>query len=493
MSKIGLLAKDSAIYGVGMALQKVIGFILLPFYTRALSPAEYGVLDSVTTFSFFLTTILSLGIDGSTSRYFFLAETERAKKEVLSTSLWIRMVSYVPIISILLLFSQPISGLLFGTEEYSWVVCISLLIIPLQSFNSLQDIIYRYYRKLWKFVIMTSVRACVMPICGILFVVIVHWGVLGARLGTLLSTLSMLIFSYFFLTREILEKHTFVWELAKKMLKFGFPLIFAGLISWVNSVSDRFFLLHYSTLDEIGLYSIASSFSQPVQLLNTALAMGATVLMMSFFTAENDPDKPETKKFLTNTWHIYLLLSVPIALAISVFGYELIGWVTPPSYLPGILAVPFLLYSHIIVQSTDLTGNGMTLRVQSKPYPIMLSIAAFVNVGLNFYFIPRWGFVGAASTTIISNFVYFAIAYFWSQKVFYIKRSFIKPLLYVFSTFLFAVGVPFLELECSIYISPYFKLLLVILVTLLPLTVRKYRVLIGQEVTKLKNKIVSSK
>ena len=65
MSNIKLLASDTAIYGFRTVLKKVIA-IFYPFYTRALSPEEYGILDSLATLGYFISIILGLGITGAT-------------------------------------------------------------------------------------------------------------------------------------------------------------------------------------------------------------------------------------------------------------------------------------------------------------------------------------------------------------------------------------------------------------------------------------------
>ena len=67
------------------------------------------------------------------------------------------------------------------------------------------------------------------------------------------------------------------------MILFGYPLVFMGLMLWVNNVSDRFFLLHYADLNQIGLYAIGNVFSQPILLINIALSMSFTVLIMSLY------------------------------------------------------------------------------------------------------------------------------------------------------------------------------------------------------------------
>lgn len=488
MSKYKLLAKDTLIYGIGMVLQKIIGFLLLPLYTRALSPAEYGVLDTLSTMGFLITVLLSLGLDGATSRFFFIYDKEDERQQIFSTSFVLRSIFQLPIIIIACFLSPYISEILFDTKGYSWVIICSLLVIPCQTLNQLQNLIFRNYRKLWKFVLMTSVRAIIIPLFAVLFVVYYKWGVFGANLASLCSSVFMLILSYFLISRSYISYKKFNVLRAKEMLRFGFPLIFAGLISWVNAVSDRFFLLYYSDLKEIGLYSIANTFSQPILLINSMLQMSLIVLVFEFFSHEKDENKPETKKFQTNVWHFYLMISVPLAFVMSIFGIELIPFISTDEYLLSCLALPWLLLSHILVFSTDITGNGMTLKVQSKPYPIMLFVAAMVNVGLNFIFIPKWGFVGAAMTTVISNFVYFVFAYFWSQKVYYINRSFIKPVAYILFILALAILIPFLHVYEICIFPIWFRIIISFIVCAMPLFIKNNRDVLVMNINKIIHK-----
>ena len=118
--------------------------------------------------------------------------------------------------------------------------------------------------------------------------------------------------------------------------------------------------------------------------------------------------------------------------------------------------------------SSELSCKGMTLKEQSKPYVWIMLIAAGFNFGLNFYFIPNFGFVGAAITTIISNLIYFAISYYWSQRVFYIRRSIFRPMLYIFIGLSIAIFFPFYEFKIGSHISYYIKLIVIISILTLP-------------------------
>lgn len=456
MSLLKNVSKDTIIYGVGTVLQKIIGFILLPFYTRALIPAEYGVLDTLATLTFFIATFFSLGLSGATSRYFFIADTEEERKKLLYTSATMRLISFsIPLI-FFVVFSSKISILLFDTDEYSFVVLLTGFVLYFSTQQEIQTQIFRFYREPVKFNVVTILRAVIFPITGISLVVVLKWGVLGATLATLITSVITLTFGYFYFVRDKYIRK-FSWYWAKKMLTFGFPLIFTSILTWVNSVSDRFFLLHYQDLSQIGLYAVGGSLSQPVQLINLALSMSSMVIIMTLYSEEKENDKPLTKALLTKIWYAYLGIAITVSLFISIFSYNIVTILTTSNYIGSILAIPFLLFSQIIHFSVDLTGNGMTLKEKSKPYVWIMLIAAGINVGFNFYFIPKFGFVGAAITTIISNFVYFLIAYYWSQKVFYIKRNIMQPMLYLLIALSIAIFFPFYELEFGTPLSLWVK------------------------------------
>ena len=341
MSLFKEFSKDTLIYGVGESLKKVIGIFLLPFYTRALSPSEYGILDTTSTFILLLSVFFGLGLTAATSRYFFIAETEDEKGRVLYSSLVIRFLSgLIPLL--LIPFSSQLSILLFKDPKYSVVLIVSLIIILTQPLGDLQMMIYRYYRKPWKYIVITLIRAVIYPLFGVWLVVYLKKGVFGAQLASLLGILIILFISFFYYSRTKYVYH-FSWLWTKKMLKYGFPLIWTGLAIWIFSVSDRFFLLHYSNLEAIGLYSIGNTFSQPIVIINTAINMSSVVLIMSQFHEEKDGNKPITKKFITDMWILYLLISVPISMFLSIFGIEILNIFTTKEYLMGAIAIPFFI------------------------------------------------------------------------------------------------------------------------------------------------------
>jgi len=459
-------SKDAVVYGLGAGLKKFIGIFLLPFYTRALNPAEFGLLDTLGTFAFFVAAIIGVGIDSASGFYFFEFKTEKEKGELLFTTFILRLLTLIPSL-ILCLFSKDISIFLFDTPSYTWLVFISCITIPVDFMLSEQSHIYRYFKKPWKYNLITILKSFISVGLGITLVVILKIGVLGALLATLFSSLAVVIYSFFYFTRKKYT-YSFNWDYAKKMIAFGYPLIWAAVAQWVYVASDRFFLLYYKDLTEIGYYSIGSTFSQPIGLINMAVQMTFGVLFLEMYNSEQTL-KTKSAKFSSDIFKLYMIVAVIISVFLSIFSTNMINFITTPAYILGSLAVPLLTFSIIFAQGQQIVSMGISISKKTWHYSWLVTVAALLNIGLNFYFVPKWGFVGAGFTTVVSYLTYFLGCYFVSQKYFEVNFNLKRILIYVLIALIIAFLIPFAELRNSIHINIFYKILILGFIVVLPL------------------------
>jgi len=456
---------DTLVYGLGNGLKKFIGIFLLPFYTRALSPADYGIMASLATLTYFISAIIGVGIDSASGFYFFEAKTEKEKGQVLFTTFILRLLTAVPSF-ILSFFSKSISEALFGTSEYTWLVFISCITIPVSFLLSEQSHLYRFYRQPWKYNLVVLLKSLTAIGFGITLVVVLKYGVYGALLSTLASSSIVVVFSFFYYSRKKYF-YLFSWHYAKKMLAFGYPLIWAAVGQWIYVSSDRLFLLHYRDLTEIGYYSIGATFSQPIGLLSMAVQMSFVVLFLELYNNEAK-SRMESKKFASDVLRYYVTLSVIISVSLSVFSIIIIDFVTTPAYIMGSLAIPLLTFPLIFSQAQLIVAIGIYVNKKTWHYGWLVSIAALLNISLNFIFIPRWGFVGAGFTTVISYFAYFIGSYFVSQRYYKVNYRLISILFYILIAFAIALFVPFAELKFNIKITLLQKLSILMITLFLP-------------------------
>lgn len=424
-------AKDAVVFGLGNGIKKFIGLFLLPFYTRALSPADYGILDTLATFAMFFSAFINVGLDSASGFYFFKAEDETQKGKVLFTHLVLKLLAFIPPL-ILSFFSSQISFALFNSNDYTFIVFISIITVPVNLLLSEQSHLYRYFRKPWHYNIITITKSLFNIGIGVTLVVFLSWGILGAQLATLVSSTIVIVGSFLFYTRKIYT-YSFDWHWAKKMLQYGFPLVWSGLAAWVYNSSDRFFLLHYSTLEQIGYYSIGATFSQPILLMNMAVQMSFGVLFYKTFNEEKESTKPKAKKMAIEAFNLYLGLAVLIATTLSVFGNELINFIATEKYGSGALSIPFLVFSYVAAQGFQTMGPGIELAEKNWHFTWITVVTALLNIALNFLWIPHWGFLGAALSTLISFVVYWVIKVYVAHRYFNIPYPFIKiSIVYLF-------------------------------------------------------------
>lgn len=458
--------KDTFLYGLGSGIRKFIAIFLLPFYTRALTPDDYGVLSSVSTFAMLFSAFIDLGLDSATSYFFLTNKNEKEKGSILFTLLVLRLFTFIPSL-ILTLFSSQISAILFGTTEYTWVVFLTCLTMPFTFLVSEQTYIYRYFRQPMKYNHITIIQSIISIGLGISLVVILKYGIIGARLATLVSTAIILPFTFLTFTRKkYVYKFSMQWT--KKLLRFGYPLVGAAIATWIFQSSDRFFLLHYSNLKEIGWYSIGQTFSQPLLILNTAVQMSFGVLFLKVYNEDTNYEKKNSKKMAIDSFNLYLVASISISLFLSIFSLELLNFITTKEYLQGALAIPFMCFSLVCSQAYQTMGPGITLAEKNYHYTWITIVTAVINVILNFLLIPSLGFVGAAIATLISFIVYWLVKFYVSQRYFYINYKVKRILAYFLICLIISLIVPLSYFYYELHIKFILKLFLFMIGLLLP-------------------------
>ncbi len=447
MSLLGSFSKDTIVYGLGRGIKKFIGFLLLPVYTRALSPAEFGILDTLGAALFFITAFFGLGLDSASGYYFFKPQDEKERGKILFTVFVLRLAVIFPCI-LLSFYSDSISYILFHTREYSTAVLITCLLIPCTMLMSEQELIYRFHRNAWGYNSLTIIKSLANIAAGVLLVVHYQLGIKGAQAASLFSTLTVILVSFFTFTRKKYH-YQFSFAYAKKLIRFGFPLVWAGLAVWVYSVSDRFFLLYFRNAGEVGFYSIGNTFSQPIGLISMAVQMSFGVLFYDIFHKESD-DKPMSKQLMSKVLYLYISISSIITIGISLFSYELVGFITTSEYLPGIVVIPIICVAGIFAQLSEIVPVGISISEKTWHYTWIIAVAALVNAGLNFIFIPLMGFLGAALTTLAAYIIYFSLSDYISRAYFNAGFSRLRIYLYLLITFCIAFIFPYLQLNFKI-------------------------------------------
>jgi O-antigen/teichoic acid export membrane protein len=334
-----------------------------------------------------------------------------------------------------------------------------------------QEHIYRFYRNPWGYNFITITKSITNIGAGVLLVVHYQLSVFGAQTASLISTIIIVVISIASFTRK---KYYFqfsrVW--AKKMIKYGFPLVWAGIAVWVYSVSDRFILLHFHDSTQIGYYSIGSTFAQPIGLISMAVQMSFGAIFYEVFHKELSKEKYQSRKLLRDVVTVYIIIASIAACYLSIFAYEIIGFITTPEYLPGIIIVPIISLALIFAQLSEVVPVGISISEKTWHFTWIIGVAASVNLILNFIFIPSYGYAGAAATTLAAYLVYFSLSDWVSRK--YFDAGIPRLKIYVYLCLILGVALffPFFETYYEMRLGIGTKMLSALLILSLPLLLR---------------------
>ena len=95
--KIKQLIGHVLIYGFGNIGNRIVGFLLIPVYSRYLTPADYGVLALVGMFDQILYAVMNMGQSSALFRTYFAHDDAKGHETVVTTSLWLIVCLSMPI------------------------------------------------------------------------------------------------------------------------------------------------------------------------------------------------------------------------------------------------------------------------------------------------------------------------------------------------------------------------------------------------------------
>lgn len=130
---LGRVVSDSALYGFSAAIAKALALVTVPYLTRALSPAGYGIADLATSSAALLTLIVMFSGDIPAARLHGLAADDPERRRTLSSYVWGTFALAMVVSLALLPLSSIIAGRLWASEDLAGLVALTLILVPVSA------------------------------------------------------------------------------------------------------------------------------------------------------------------------------------------------------------------------------------------------------------------------------------------------------------------------------------------------------------------------
>src|SRR5262245_54667399 len=238
MTLVRRIGSQAAIYGLGYGFSRILGFALLPLYTRNLSAAEYGVLSILTVTSQVAAILSQVGMGAAMFREVIYQETDRRTVESTAVLFLAGMSALVLLITWIL--SPWLSQALWETGEYTWLLQLTFLGA---AFSFLESVFLARLRIEMRSVLYTTLavaRFLVSVGLTVLFLIVLKRGLLGLVESTAIVAALFGVVYLAILWRNL--SFTFSFPVLRRLMRFGAPLLPANAASTVTASSDRYFV-----------------------------------------------------------------------------------------------------------------------------------------------------------------------------------------------------------------------------------------------------------
>jgi O-antigen/teichoic acid export membrane protein len=267
----------------------------------------------------------------------------------------------------------------------------------------------------------------------LLFVVVLRRGLVGVYVGQIIAYAVGSIAGVIILKSWIVPRY-FTLPRLREMLRFSLPLIPGALAYWVVAFADRYFVEAYTNMSEVGLYSVGSQVAALV-----ALATGAFQMAWGPF-AFSIHREASARQTYADVFLVYLWGGAAMSAGLSLFAPEAIRLVATTRYIGASPVVGILAMSYVMIGLTYIAATGPSIAKQTRPVGVAMAAAAILNIILNFAFVPRFGKVGSAVATLISQSLTPAYLFFRARQIYPIPYRFRMGVVIVVITFLVMAG-----------------------------------------------------
>jgi len=413
------ILKHGSVYSFGNMLGKVVGFIMIPVYTSYLTPKDYGTLELLTLVSIVLSTILALRMSSGLTRFYIRCETDTEKKQLVATLL--TFIIGLAVLSAVTLStnSSYFSHLVFEHGRYSGYFVFIFITLAFDLINSVAYTYLRIIEKSLAFIIISIIQMVLGLGLNIYFIVFQKMGVQGILYSMAISNgvICLLLMAYTYRRAGF----AFRPQMLLPLIKFGLPLIPAGMLIFILNMGDRFLMNRLADLSVVGLYALGYKFGM---LLSTFIG-GPFSSIWAPKRVEIYEQRIEKDEIFARVFKYFTFALALVGLAISVLIRDVLKVIAAPEYWDAYRVVPFIILGYIFYNLYYFVDIGFYVRNKTYYYLIINAVAAVINVGLNLWLIPKWGAMGAAVTTAVSFAVCPLLAHFFSRKYYKINYDLI--------------------------------------------------------------------
>lgn len=393
MSSYKKLASNSFLFFLANFGSKILSFVMVPYYTYALTTAEYGIVDVLVSTVSLLAPFVTFGMGDIVTLY--LVRNEYPEEKVFTNSFFILIIGNI-CIYILYPFIASIESL----KNY---ILFFFVLILIQSFYSILQSYARGIGKVVSFAVSGILYTAILVTLNLLFLTYFKMGIKGYLLSMIIAYLICCLYLLCRInTFKLLRPSAIDKVYTRNLLKLSLPLLPTAMLWWLMNVCDKYAILFYMSASANGLYTVAHK-------LPTILSTIYSIFQQAWqLTTMEIKTKEERTEMYSNLFEILSCLLI-VTSAVLITGCKFfVMFFCESAYESAWMIIPMLLFSAIFNSLSGFFGSNYIPMGNTVAVLKISIIGTIINCVLNIVLVPLLGLQGAAFATCAS-FVYMTI------------------------------------------------------------------------------------
>ncbi len=462
LSALKKLAGETVIYGVPSIIGRFLNWWLTPLYAWMFLPDEFGILSNILAYVAFLQVVLTYGMETS---YFRFAGRSDHPEKVFTTTMISLIITSLIFVGLVLGFSSTISHWISYEGHRNYIIWMGLT-VALDALCSIPFAKLRLRSEPIRFALFKSINIALSISLNVFWIYLCpkiiqsnphslfryfynqDIGIGYAFLSYLVASAITLIL---FLPEFKFKVSNFEWNLLKKMLRYGWPILVIGVAGMVNLNIDKILLPKLLTgssnpIFELGIYSACGKLAILMALFIQAFRFSFEPFLFSHYKNE------DSKTVYAVIMKYFVILGLIIFLGVM-FYMDILKFFIGSSksgYHEGIKVVPWLLMGNLFLGIFYTQSLWYKLTDQTHFGARFAIVGALITIVLNILFIPIWGFMACGYAFFAASLVMTVTSYLVGQKYFPVKYDLKRILSYLFVALILYLTETTVKIESTI-------------------------------------------
>ncbi len=378
-------------------LRMIVGLFVGIWIARYLGPEQFGLFSYAQSFVALFSAVATLGLDGIVVRE--LVKDESKAKELIGTAFWLKLAGAVTVL-VLLAIAVNFTANDQLTNSLIFIIASATIF---QSFNVV-DMFFQA-KVMSKYVVFANMATLFISSLVKIYLILIEAPLIWFAWSVLFDSFVLACgYIYWFFKvngRSFFKSIEFDSEIAKNLLHDSKFIIFSSVVLIIQARIDQVMIKSFLGNEEVGYYSVAMK-------LIESFGFMPVMLKNSLYPAIQNAKNKSVQLYqdrLLNFYRLNFLLFMIVAIPIYLFSESIVVTLFGVSYQPAgvllsLMAIRLFFANMGVARGAFLLSDNLL-----KFSFITMAIGTFVNIGLNYVWIPVYGSKGAIFATIVSFFV----------------------------------------------------------------------------------------